>query len=216
MAEALGIVSIVSSIVQLVDFGSKVLERLHDYQIALKDVPGTFRAVKRELPILLDTLKQTQSAEENDALREETKRALLPVVEACVKNVKDLGDIVDKNLPGVGDSWRKKSRKAIASFRLDKKVDKIVAEIQRHIHILTYYHAASLSTGQTSISMHPVEMVVIQSKAIQAYQLRNHPHHPRCPSDEIPTSSTVETSSHKLTTDACNQPGAQRLLDWAV
>jgi hypothetical protein len=152
MAEALAVVGVVSSIVQLVDFGSKVLQRLHEYQTAVGEIPKSFRAIKRELPILLDTLEQTKSAAKNDTLREETRLALLPVIEGCVNNVKALDDIIDKNLPVTGDSWKEKSRKAVASFRQDAKVNRIIGEIQSHIHTLTYYHAAVASMGQPKSS----------------------------------------------------------------
>lgn len=83
MAEALAVIGVISSIVQLVDFGSKVLLRLHEYQTAFGETPKSFRAVKWELPILLDTLEQTKSAAKHDGLREETKLALLPVLLSC-------------------------------------------------------------------------------------------------------------------------------------
>ncbi|KAI9689234.1 MAG: hypothetical protein M1822_000972 [Bathelium mastoideum] len=130
MAEAFAIVGIVSSIVQLVDFGSKVLARLHEYQTTLGEIPKSFRVVKRELPILIDTLEQAKFTAENDTLRQETKVALLPVIEGCLENIKALDDILRKNLPNVDDSWHEKSRKAFKSFRQDGKVGKIMAEIQ--------------------------------------------------------------------------------------
>ncbi|KAI9655758.1 MAG: hypothetical protein M1821_005193 [Bathelium mastoideum] len=121
MAEAFAIVGIVSSIVQLVDFGSKVLARLHEYQPTLGEIPKSFRVVKRELPILIDTLDQAKFTAENDTLRQETKVALLPVIEGCLENIKALDGILHKNLPNVDDSWHEKSRKAFKSFRQDGK-----------------------------------------------------------------------------------------------
>src|ERR1700759_374988 len=112
MAEALAVVSVVSSIVQLVDFGSKVLQRLREYQTTLGEIPKSFRGIKRELPILLDTLEQTKSAAQNGTLREETKLALLPIIEGCVNNVKALDDIIKENLPITSDSWKRKGVKA--------------------------------------------------------------------------------------------------------
>lgn len=153
MAEALAVVSIVSSIVQLVDFGSRLLQRLQEYQTTLGEIPKSFRAIKRELPLLLDTLKQTKSGAENGTLRQDTKLALLPIIEGCVDNVKALEDIINKNLPATGDSWGKKGRKAVASFRQDTKVNRIIAEIQNHVRTLTYYHAAAASTERTKPGM---------------------------------------------------------------
>lgn len=151
MAEALAVAS-VANIIQLVDFGSKVLVRLNEYQTKVGDVPKSFRTVKTELPILLHTLKQTEKAAGDGSLSQETKTALLPVVQGCVGNVEELHKIIDKNLPITSDAWHVKSRKAVSSFRLDRKVSKIVGDIQSHIRTLTYYHAASASSGRTNQS----------------------------------------------------------------
>jgi hypothetical protein len=62
MAEALAVVGIIANIVQLVDFSSRVLKRLEDYQSQLGDIPEAFRHINASLPVLLDALQQTQSA----------------------------------------------------------------------------------------------------------------------------------------------------------
>ena len=56
MAEALAIVSLISSIVQFVDFSSKIVHRLNEFHSSLDEVPKSFRDVKIELPLLVDTL----------------------------------------------------------------------------------------------------------------------------------------------------------------
>jgi hypothetical protein len=49
MAEALAVVGVVSNIIQLVDFGSKVLHRLNDFQSSLGDShPGEDKSCCRE------------------------------------------------------------------------------------------------------------------------------------------------------------------------
>jgi hypothetical protein len=62
MAEALAVVGIVANIIQLVDFGSRVLKRLEEYQSKLGEIPEAFRYIKAELPVLLDALRQTKAA----------------------------------------------------------------------------------------------------------------------------------------------------------
>src|ERR1700761_5066533 len=122
MAEAFAVVGIASSIIQLVDFGSKVVQRLHEYQKALGEIPKTFRVVHRELPVLIDTLQQTKTGAEKGTLRHETKVALLPVIDGCLENIRALKYVIDKYLPSVNDSWRERSKKAVGSFRQDAKV----------------------------------------------------------------------------------------------
>ena len=55
MAEALAIVGLVSAIVQFVDFGGKIMERLNEFNSDIQEVPKTFQAVKVQLPLLINT-----------------------------------------------------------------------------------------------------------------------------------------------------------------
>lgn len=145
MAEALAVAGVVSNIVQLVDFGSKVLGRLDDFQSSLGETPKVFRHIKTELPILLDTLKQTKLAVEKGSVKDETKNALIPVVDGCRAQIELLDGIIGKVVPLTGDSWRRKGSKAIASLWQDSKVKNITAVLRNYIQTLTYYHAASSS-----------------------------------------------------------------------
>lgn len=156
MAEVLAVVGVVASIAQLVDFGSRVLSRLNDFHSSLGEIPQVFQHVKTELPILLDTLQQTKTAVEKGTIRDETKDALLPVIDGCRRQIGLLDDIIGKTLPLAGDSWRKRSKKAISSIRQDAKVTKATAILRGHIQTLTYYHAA------TSSAMQPLMGITLQ------------------------------------------------------
>jgi hypothetical protein len=145
MAEAIAVLGVVSSIIQVVDFGAKVLHRLNDFQSSLGEIPKSFRHVKAEFPILLDTLKQTKAAVENGSIKVETKRALLPVIDGCREQIELLDDVLRKVLPLTSDSWRKRTSKAISSLRQDAKVAQITVILKGHIQALTYYHVAASS-----------------------------------------------------------------------
>ncbi|KAI9854168.1 MAG: hypothetical protein M1813_001338, partial [Trichoglossum hirsutum] len=143
MAEALAVVGIVANIIQLVDFGSRVLKRLEEYQSKLGEIPEVFRHIKAELPVLLDALRQTKAAIDAGCMQDETKKALLPAVEGCGVQIKSLDDMIVKALPVSGDSWARRSRKALGSLRYDAKVEKITAVVRGYILTLTYHAAAS-------------------------------------------------------------------------
>jgi hypothetical protein len=143
MAEVLAVAGVVANIVQLVDFGSKVLRRLNDFHSKLGEIPRTLRCVKDELPILLDTLEQTKKAVEEGSIRDQTKHALLPIINSCREQVGLLDEIVGKMLPQESDSWRKRTTKAFSSLRQDAKVAEIRDALSSHIQKLTYYHAAT-------------------------------------------------------------------------
>lgn len=152
MAEALAVVGIVANIVQLVTFGSQVLKRLEEYQSKLGDIPEAFRHIKAELPVLLDALRQTQSAIDAGSIPDESKTALLPAVEGCRVQIKLLDEVIAKALPASSDSWARRGRKALGSLRYDAKVERITAVIRGYIQTLTYHAAASLrpSAGKCS------------------------------------------------------------------
>ena len=153
MAEAIAVVAVVSSVVQLVDFGSKVSQRLNDFQSSLGEIPKVFRHVKAELPILLETLNQTKDAVEKGNIKEETKKALLVVVIECQTQITLLDDLISRTTPKEGDSWRKKTIKAILSLGQDAKVAKITTVLRTHIQSLTNYRVAALTKLQAANGM---------------------------------------------------------------
>ncbi|RYP23415.1 hypothetical protein DL765_001120 [Monosporascus sp. GIB2] len=144
MAEALTVVGIVANIIQLVDFGSRVLKRLEEYQSKFGDVPEAFRHIKAELPVLLDALRQTKAAIDAGSMQDESKNALLPAVEGCSAQINLLDDVIAEALPAPGDSWTRRGRKALKSIRYDIKVEKITSVIRGYIQTLAYHAAASL------------------------------------------------------------------------
>ena len=153
MAEALAVVGVVASIVQLVDFGAKVLHRLNDFQSSCGEIPKVFEHVKAELPILLETLDQTKDAVEKGSMKEDIKKALLLVVKGCLAQITTLDNLISISLPQEGDSWRKRTGKAILSLRQDSKVTRITTTLRTHIQSLTNYRVAALSTLQTANGM---------------------------------------------------------------
>jgi hypothetical protein len=80
MAEALAMVGFVAAIVQFIDFSSKIVKCLDEFQSSIDDVPRSFRDIKNELPLLLDTPKRTKEQAEAGYVDNGTQQALLPVV----------------------------------------------------------------------------------------------------------------------------------------
>jgi hypothetical protein len=102
--EPLAVIGLVSAIVQFVDFGTKVVGRLNGFRQSINEVPKTFRKINDQLPLLIDTLRRTQSQADAGHVGEETAKALKPVVEGCLVQVKQLEDILVKALPLDKDS----------------------------------------------------------------------------------------------------------------
>ena len=143
IVEALAVIGLVSTIVQFVDFGNKVLGRLVEFRQSATEVPKTFRKIKRQLQLLIDILRRTQNQANVGHVREETAKALKPVVEGCLANVKQLEDILVKELPLEKDSTWNRRIKALASLVHDKTVQQITSDLDSNVDMLAYHQATS-------------------------------------------------------------------------
>lgn len=88
MAEALAVVGIVSSIVQLVQFADTVIGRVNEFRHSVKEIPTAFRDISITLPLLITDLKRTKLAAEADRLAEDEKIAIHAVIEGCSDQIK--------------------------------------------------------------------------------------------------------------------------------
>jgi hypothetical protein len=148
MAEALAVVSIVASIVQLVDFSNRVVRRLNEFHCIAGEIPKSFCQVKTELPLLGTTLQQMKGAIDADLVADGSKTTLLPVITGCYEQVAQLDAILTKTLPESNDGWRKRGTKAIVSLHHDAKIESITRIMRNHIGSLTFYCVAVSSTLQ--------------------------------------------------------------------
>ena len=146
MAEALAVVGIIANIVQLVEFGSKILHRLTEFQSSVQDVPESFRHIKAKLPLLLHTLQQTKEAIDAGRVNDETTKTLDPIIQGCREQIELLDATLAKTLPSPNDTPGKRRIKAILSIPQDAKVEKIVKTLHSYIRTLTFYYAAVSST----------------------------------------------------------------------
>ena len=155
MAEALAAVGLASAIVQFIDFGTKVVNRLSVFPSKVGDVPETFRLIKVQLPLILDTLQQTKDQADERQINEETAKALKTVVDECIAAVQQLDEILTKALPNGRDSTWQKYWKALSSLAKDKKISQLQASLERHIPILTYYQTVVISRSSKDLPFRP-------------------------------------------------------------
>jgi hypothetical protein len=139
MAEALAVVGLVSAIAQFVEFSSKIIERLNEFQSGVDEVPQTFRDLKIQLPLLRETLKKTKAHAKAGFIDTDIQTAILNVVKGCQEQVELLDNILVKTLPATGDSRIRRGVKAFSSVGQEKEVQKIVARIQQYQVSLIHY-----------------------------------------------------------------------------
>jgi hypothetical protein len=142
MAEVVAAIGLVSSIVQLVEFGSKIVNRLDDFQSNVGQVPQTFRDIKNQLPLLLNTLQRTKTQAEAGDIDGDTQRAILSVVEGCRSQIQLLDETLVKTLPAKGESKWRRGVKVFRSVSQEKDIQQIVQRLQTYVSTLTYHQAA--------------------------------------------------------------------------
>lgn len=145
MAEAIAVVGVIASFIQLTEFGFKVAHRLKDFTSQTKDVPESLRHVATELPALLVALKRSAQALAVDNITEEARKALEAPIKECAAEIECLLKILFKIQPKPGQTTKKRIWKGIWSLRYDAKIKNKMAVIRGYAQTLSYYHVTFLS-----------------------------------------------------------------------
>src|SRR5438045_2879287 len=145
MAEALAVVGLVSSIVQFVDFGTKIIRRLEEFTSNAGDVPKTFRSIQAQLPLIIDALERTRAQGDAGRISDKSAQALKPVLDDSLERVEFLSHILDKAIPATDASNLQKRLKALKSLAYDKAVQDCIDRLQDNIHTLMFHQTTSHS-----------------------------------------------------------------------
>ncbi|OKL61585.1 hypothetical protein UA08_03266 [Talaromyces atroroseus] len=167
MAEALALIGLASAIVQFVEFGTKLLSRLHEFSDDVGNMPKVFQDTKTRLPLIINTLKRTKEQAEAGTVAGSVASALHPLVDGCTEQVELLFSIVDKNLPSAKASTWERRLKALKSIAVDKDVQKISASLDRNVQALIFHQTTvrldniTLNTAKSAdkISLEPYWVV---------------------------------------------------------
>jgi hypothetical protein len=157
MAEAIAALSLAASIIQVVDYGTRVVARLKDFHSSIAEAPRAFRDLLVQLPLILDTLERTRLQAESEAIDKSTQDALLPVVRGCSIQIMELYKILTKIVPEKTDSSFLRSRRALQSVGYEKTIKQISSTLGIYVQTLTYHQATSqrLSQGLSSSTHAP-------------------------------------------------------------
>jgi hypothetical protein len=166
-AEALIVIGVIANVIQLVDFSTKILERVDGFSQDEKLLPESFRSLQIELPLLSNTLKRTSGRADLGELDEDTCKAINPIVSACRQKLEDLQNLFTKLIPRADASKAEVVWKAIRSLRKDKEVESIAASIAGFVQILTlhYAEAAGLSPAERFVVTDAVSRLAVSEKS---------------------------------------------------
>ena len=147
MAEVIAAISFASAVINLVDVGGKVLGRLHEFNEASQEIPESFRHLNAQLPIVLDGLRRTEARAKAGNIDQRTQEALIPTIDGCRDRIQDLYQILDSVLPRRTDSSIDRAIKAAKSLSKDKKVQKLLKDVDSYLTSLTFHN----TSGSTSV-----------------------------------------------------------------
>jgi len=159
MAEALAVVATISSIVQLVDFTSKIVSRLHEFQSDANEAPKSLRHLQAELPLLEHSLKQIKTAIDSSALSNACVIALQPTISGVDELLQQINSILAKTLPKQGDGRARRVAKSVGSVWNDGNIEKIRTTLRSYMGTLTFYFVVSSSTLQPLTGKVPGKLV---------------------------------------------------------
>ena len=140
MAEFIAVVSLAASIVQLIDASTKVYERVKEYK------EGTVLGdVTKQVDLLHETLKRLQTAQTDGFIHATSERAISGVVEGCLTLIKDLDRVISLMTPADGSSRYHRVFKGIQSFGRDRRIQGILAKVDRSSAQLASFFAVDAS-----------------------------------------------------------------------
>ena len=144
MAEVVAGLALASSIVQCLEFGAKVAERLREFESNLKETSNAFSDLIVLLPLLrkiLDCLRCPTNPVHGAGHTEE----VLAVLKRSAAQLENLEQILSKALPKEDESSFGRRWKAICSLASEKKIKRIAKSLRQALETLTWYQSVHAS-----------------------------------------------------------------------
>ena len=144
MAEV-AVVSLIATIAQLVDFSSKVISRLKEYQGSAKGTMASFRSLEITLPLIIVTLRHLSEQAKTGGVAKDTQTALVPIIVICFAEIESLHEILSKLVPLASDTILRRGLKVALSIHQEKEIEKHVKTLKEYLDVLTFHSSACSS-----------------------------------------------------------------------
>ena len=145
MAEAVAVLGLVSSILQIAEFSCKVARQFKELQSSQSGAPKCFQDVQMQLDLVAVTLRGVAEQIENDSF-EAGNQALRGMVESCRSDIEKLSDIIRAASSG-GGAFGVKIVKAMSIIRRKGDVEGLKDSLQSKIALLEFYQVTRSSRG---------------------------------------------------------------------
>ncbi|ESZ90042.1 hypothetical protein SBOR_9571 [Sclerotinia borealis F-4128] len=149
--EFIAVLGIASNIIAVVDACVKIQDRIQSYR-----QNTAFRDLCLQLPLLVSAIESLRSPQYRDRLDPSTERALIRVLEGCLRQLQSLEGLIKDLTPSNAASKLQKTWKGIRSFGKDTKVREIVGILAEYkstiaLHLSTV-HVHSATNPRVSLS----------------------------------------------------------------
>lgn len=147
MAEAIAAVGLVASVVQFVDFSTKIIERLNDFRSAAENGTNVFQAVHVQVRLLRSNLERTAEQAKAGQLDDRTADDVNAVVEACQYQLQRVKAILDKLDSLDGESRWRRGMKVLISVYQEDEIRDITRIIQDYVSHLIHHQTLSIQAA---------------------------------------------------------------------
>lgn len=142
MAEAIAAVGFAGALVQLAEFGYKILRRMiHIRSRMAPEYTKSFGEIENQLPLLLSIIEQIRGRVDAHSIIEPDELALSKTIDGCHDQVKRLDALLDDVFPAQDASRLQQIWKALTTLRKEKRFSLILQALEHYKSTLTLYLA---------------------------------------------------------------------------
>ena len=146
----LEVVAAISSIITLLEFSQKVLNRAAEIRAGGREFGGAFQSINDLLPPIDRVVKRTKQRIDNKEIDDDTCAALIPIHRGVERTLEELRLILEKHTPEDGASEFEILWKARKSVFQEKKIKGVLQRLHEHVNVLTLSHAEAANAGSFS------------------------------------------------------------------
>ena len=148
MAEAIAAVNLVGALVQVTEFGYKLLKRLIEVHLRVTpEYAKPFREIENQVPLLLSVLERIRSKLDGHGLNEADELALKRTIDGCREQITRLNALLDLVFPLPDASRLQRMWKAVTNMRKERKFSLIQQALEYYKTTLTLHLALESRNG---------------------------------------------------------------------
>lgn len=150
--DPLSAIGLASAIVQFVQFGFQVADRLEKLTTDNPgQIPKALQTISMHLPLLANSLSKIKSDARVSALDFDTKCILKGIVSGCMVQVQEIEAMLGEIACAPGDSLRAKIKKVMASMKYEEKLSRIERSLSTYISVLILHHVVDAADAPKSL-----------------------------------------------------------------